>query len=84
MSWVNLPVYSLHELTEGLDPLEAEAPVRYADPKELNAKTSSVTLYSRKPWSIYPMLETEFMQGFPVVRALALSLLERGCVLLMG
>lgn len=75
-----IPVYSLHELREGQHPLEAESPVRPADAVELSTEASSVTLYSRKTWSICPMLEAEFIQGFPLVRGLALSLLETNCV----
>ena len=82
--WNNLgqviPVYSLHELTEAQHPLEAESPVRPADPGELSTEASSVTLYSRKTWSTCPMLEAKFIQGFPLVRGLALSLLETSCV----
>lgn len=69
---------------EGLDLLKSESLVRSADPGELSTKARSVALFSRKSWSVYSMLEAEFMQRFLVVRGLGLFLLRTGCILLIG
>lgn len=75
--------YSLHKPIEGWVHWQLSPPLDL-DYGELRTKASSVALYSRKFWCICPTLKAEFMQGFPVVRNFALSLVETGNTLLIG
>ena len=75
--------YSLHKPIEGWVhwPLSPHLDLDYG---ELRTKAISVALYSRRSWCICLTLKAEFMQGFPVVRNLALSLVETGNTPLRG